>query len=58
MYVSNSWCVFPPGEEIARPRRSTPTASPAPDTPRCVCVCVVYRNKIPPQFVGTVDVLF
>lgn len=26
-------CVFLVGEEIARPRRSTPTASPLPDAP-------------------------
>ena len=31
------------GEEIARPRRSTPTASPVPDTPRSVTAADVRR---------------
>lgn len=36
--ISHYLCLFPVGEEIARPRRSTPTPTltpgPGPDTPR------------------------
>lgn len=46
MHQVSFWCLLLAGEEIARPRRSTPTPSPVPDTPRSVCRLVLSQKSM------------